>query len=768
MKDTKRNIWTLYKLLVLLSTFIFISIAFQQWLKIESSHSQEQINTVKIFTKSFESLLKNKEMILDVLGDALINKDSYKIKDSSQEWLDSLLNLNNSIAGFHLSDTDGNVILTSSNLSEVEQSDLLHQSIPSDVFEQTLKSSSMTLGRTYHSEHFEKYILPVRKAIRDDNDHIFTVITAELELDRTDLFNIKFHSNYNHKVTIIRDDGFIQLIATENNISVDYPRRVSQDFFENVTQSIAKSNFLTLDELKKKPMPSFGYVSDLQNSSLYAIEYLPKFNIWTISKINLNHIILDYLEIMVLYIITFVSIQYAFYYFVRSIDKHEHERHEALLFQANHDALTSLPNRHFLRTHIHRWLRPTAPPFSLLFMDMDNFKNVNDSYGHEHGDKILQEIARRLSASTDDQTTLIRESGDEFIILTNTTDTYELNRFACDIINNLSQPYEIEQFSFILGCSIGVAQYPEHGTNLNTLLRCADIAMYDAKKRRNSVRVFTESMQSRYLDSIKLEQRLRLAIQQNKLFMVYQPQFNSAGHLHGVEALVRWNDDELGFVSPDTFIPIAESCGLMPTLGQFIINTTLMEMSRLHKELTYEFKVAINISVRQITQEDFLDKLLVSIQSQNYNQRNLTLEITENLFIEDMNKVRPLCNNLKKLGIRISLDDFGTGYSSLSMLGELPFEEIKIDKSFIDNILTCPKSLKMVQSIIAIGKNFDMQVLAEGVEYKKHETVLKQCGCDLFQGYLYAKPMPLNELTKFSRLHPSNIDKTQIEYETNF
>ncbi|MDP2572449.1 EAL domain-containing protein [Vibrio penaeicida] len=767
MADLKRNIWTLYRLLALISSVIFLFIAWQQWQKVERSHSQEQYNAVQIFTTGITSLLNNQEMVLDVLGDRLLSENNYQSKDAGQEWLDSLLTINNSIAAFGLSDPYGNIRLVSSNLSMFSQPNLLEQDNTRESFAKTLASDSMVLGRTYYKEDIDEFILPIRKSIRDSSGNVLAVMTAGLQLDRTTLFNIRLHDSFEHKIGVIRDDYYVQFMTASNNTDIDYTTPISESFFDNLIHSVTTSNSLKLNELKTKGIPTVGYALDQENPALYAIQYIPRFNIWTVSEIDLRHIAYEYLGIMAIYLIIFMSIQAIFYLFVRSIDKHEKDRHEELLFQANHDPLTRLPNRHFLRSHIHRWLRPTAPPFSILFMDMDNFKNVNDSSGHDHGDKVLQEIASRLSNATDEQALLIRESGDEFIIVTSMTDHYELNRFANNIIHNLSKPYEIDQCSFILGCSIGIAQYPEHGTSLDTLLRCADIAMYDAKTRRNSLSFFTESMQSSYLHSVRLEQRLRQAIQQNQLYMVYQPQFNAQGNLHGVEALVRWNDDELGFVPPDKFITIAESCGLMPTLGQLITDTTLAEMGKLQKQLGYDFQVSINISVRQITQDDFLDKLILSIQTQRFNQRNITLEITENLFIEDLDIVRPVCESLNKLGVGISLDDFGTGYSSLSMLGELPFHEIKIDKGFIDNILTCTKSLKMVQNIISIGKNFDMQVLAEGVEYAKHEAVLKECGCDLFQGYLYAKPMPVSALAAFVEpyglQHQQNLSQSQTD-----
>lgn len=249
---------------------------------------------------------------------------------------------------------------------------------------------------------------------------------------------------------------------------------------------------------------------------------------------------------------------------------------------------------------------------------------------------------------------------------------------------------------------------------------------------------------------MKMEQRLRLAIERQNLFLVYQPQLNVNGKIYGVEALVRWQDEELGFVPPNEFIPVAESSGLMARLGELIIEKSLIDMARLTEMAAQPIQMSINISVKQFIQINFIDDLVALIDKYKVDQHRITLEITENLFIEDLDKFAPICERLHALGFKISLDDFGTGYSSLSMLRALPIDEVKIDKSFIDNIEDDEKALNMVQNIIAIGKNFGMKVLAEGVETRQQRDQLAACGCDLIQGYFYSKPLPFKQLIEFS------------------
>lgn len=317
------------------------------------------------------------------------------------------------------------------------------------------------------------------------------------------------------------------------------------------------------------------------------------------------------------------------------------------------------------------------------------------------------------------------------------------------IIESLSRPYEVNGISFTLGVSIGIAQYPEHGEDLDQLLRAADIAMYEAKKYRNSVCFFAKTMQEDYLRKVVMEQELRQGLEANELHMVYQPQVTQSGQVFGVEALVRWNNKRLGFVPPDQFIAVAESAGLMPALGEFITLTALQEIKALQQTLDFELNLSINISLRQFMQPNFLQLIQDSLADTGMSSDHVTLEITETLFIEDLNYILPLLAQVHDMGLHISMDDFGTGFSSLSMLRTLPMDELKIDKSFVDTLCANEADQKLVQNIIAIGKNYGMTVLAEGVETEHQAEMLRHFGCDRFQGYLFARPLPIDELASF-------------------
>ena len=437
-----------------------------------------------------------------------------------------------------------------------------------------------------------------------------------------------------------------------------------------------------------------------------------------------------------------------FFFLFRYIATAEARRRYELLFQATHDQLTTLPNRSYLQQTFPQWIS-SHTSFHVLYVDMDHFKNINDSFGHQFGDYVLIEIARRLRSHLNEHVLISRYGGDEFVLLLPNIESHEIVFYAKTIIDVLSAPYVINELHFDIGASIGIARYPEHGENLDMLLRAADIALYESKKIKNSAHLFASTMQEGFLKNIKIEQELRKALKQHELFMVYQPQIDAKGNLFGVEALLRWNSQILGNIPPNDFIPLAEASGLMPKMGRFIIETVCEQMKSIQTELNIQFHVSINISIRQFMEPTFLEHLCETIEKTKISHLCLTLEVTENLFIEDINYILPLLEQIRKLGLHISMDDFGTGYSSLSMLRRLPINELKIDKSFVDEICQNHASSQMIQNIIAIAKNFDMYVLAEGVETEEQKEALISFGCDRFQGYYFSKPLMTEDLIAF-------------------
>lgn len=714
-------------------------------------YKDKQLLQLELFASSVESLLKGQESLLEVVGHQLVEQNSFTRTAAIQTrpMLDKLLNIHPAIIGFGLTNPNGDYISVSSNLILEKLHNLKQDPLTRETFLEALNSDRMVIGRTYFMEAQDSLVIPIRKAIPDKNGVVQAVMTAGFNMNTSSVFRNDIHANEHNRVSLIRNDGYLTFSSSENTTIKDYQKPADDLNKQALLDQIQQDYGWDTDQVKQLTRAINVVVDTQRLNELITLKYLPDYGLWAASSTDLGFIKHGFYSQFTFYCIVFLIVQAAFYALFRSIANNEHETKERLLYQACHDHLTRLPNREYLRSNIQRWMCGSSNPFTLMFIDIDNFKSVNDTHGHEFGDEVLKQISTRLNHFSREGRLIVREASDEFIFIVNRTDEETIKDLASELIQTLSKPYNVNDNQFLLSCSIGIAFYPMHGDNLDALLLSADIAMYQAKKQRNAYSLFNQEMQASHLHKMKVEQRLRLAIEKQTLFMAYQPQLNINGEIYGVEALVRWEDEELGKVPPNEFVPVAESSGLMVRLGELIIEKSLEDMGLLTTHLATPIQMSINISVKQFLHAKFIERLMAAMDKYHLDCNRITLEITENLFIEDLEKFSPTCERLHALGFNISLDDFGTGYSSLSMLRTLPIDEVKIDKSFVDNIEHDKKALNMVKNIIAIGKNFEMKVLAEGVETQRQRDQLEACGCDLIQGYFYSKPLSFDQLVSF-------------------
>ncbi|ELB2135250.1 EAL domain-containing protein [Vibrio parahaemolyticus] len=751
MVGLKKNIWTLYMMLLTVSIVTFSLFGYYHYQATLDKYKDKQLLQLELFASSVESLLKGQESLLEVVGHQLVEQNSFTRTAAIQTrpMLDKLLNIHPAIIGFGLTNPNGDYISVSSNLILEKLHNLKQDPLTRETFLEALNSDRMVIGRTYFMEAQDSLVIPIRKAIPDKNGVVQAVMTAGFNMNTSSVFRNDIHANEHNRVSLIRNDGYLTFSSSEDTTIKDYQKPADDLNKQALLDQIQQDYGWDTDQVKQLTRAINVVVDTQRLNELITLKYLPDYGLWATSSTDLSFIKRGFYSQFAFYCIVFLIVQAAFYALFRSIANNEHETKERLLYQACHDHLTRLPNREYLRSNIQRWMCGSSNPFTLMFIDIDNFKSVNDTHGHEFGDEVLKQISTRLNHFSGEGRLIVREASDEFIFIVNRTDEETIKDLASELIQTLSKPYNVNDNQFLLSCSIGIAFYPMHGDNLDALLLSADIAMYQAKKQRNAYSLFNQEMQASHLHKMKVEQRLRLAIEKQTLFMAYQPQLNINGEIYGVEALVRWEDEELGKVPPNEFVPVAESSGLMVRLGELIIEKSLEDMGLLTTHLATPIQMSINISVKQFLHAKFIERLMAAMDKYHLDCNRITLEITENLFIEDLEKFSPTCERLHALGFKISLDDFGTGYSSLSMLRTLPIDEVKIDKSFVDNIEHDKKALNMVKNIIAIGKNFEMKVLAEGVETQRQRDQLEACGCDLIQGYFYSKPLSFDQLVSF-------------------
>jgi diguanylate cyclase (GGDEF)-like protein/PAS domain S-box-containing protein len=431
------------------------------------------------------------------------------------------------------------------------------------------------------------------------------------------------------------------------------------------------------------------------------------------------------------------------------------EQAKQLEHQAHHDALTNLPNRTLFRDRLQQAIfhsKRNDKKFALFFIDLDRFKQINDSFGHHFGDKVLLEVTKRLQEVIREEDTLARLGGDEFTIIAKDINNIEdASIVAMKIINSLKTSMKIESQEVYTSISVGISIYPDDSTDEANLIKFADSAMYKAKEEgRDNFQFYSSDMTDNAFEKVVIENSLRSAIENEEFEVYFQPQINSkTDELIGVEALARWIHPDIGLIPPSKFISVAEESGLITKIDRIIMRKAMQNFSRWKKDGFNIPKLSLNLATKQLLEEDFLDLVRKNFSYYDFETNWLEFEVTESDIMRNPTRSIEVLSLLHNIGIGISIDDFGTGYSSLSYLTKLPLDKIKIDKSFVMDIPKNPHSMEIVSAIIVLSKSLDLDVIAEGVETKEQKDFLQENGCINVQGYYYSKPLSVKEFEKF-------------------
>ena len=434
-----------------------------------------------------------------------------------------------------------------------------------------------------------------------------------------------------------------------------------------------------------------------------------------------------------------------------------------LEYQATHDSLTGLANRNLLNDRITQaisWGRRQNLLVGLMLLDLDHFKLINDASGHGAGDEMLKQVAQRLTQCVRDTDTVARLGGDEFVIVLTDLESYDhVDVIAEKILESLNRPITINGNDIFVTASIGISVYPRDGDHGEILLRYADIAMYRVKEHgRNSVRQFMPEMGLTAISRLNMKSAIRRGLEQHEFVLYYQPKIDlRTQRVIGAEALVRWRHPQVGLIMPMEFIPLAEETGLILPLGEWVIAEACRQQVIWKQQRGLDLHIAINMSSRQFRQEDLAEKVAQIIQETGADPTRLTLELTESMVMQDVTATLIALKALKNLGLSISLDDFGTGYSSLSYLRRFPIDELKIDKSFINDIHVNPDDAAIASAIIAMGLSLGLSVVAEGVETIEQINALNQMHCHQVQGYYFSKPLDVNAFEHYLNKKPTDI-----------
>ena len=440
---------------------------------------------------------------------------------------------------------------------------------------------------------------------------------------------------------------------------------------------------------------------------------------------------------------------------VTFVDISEHKLAEAELHRlAYYDNLTGLPNRPLFNDRLHQAVadaKRRGGYVAVMLLDIDRFKVINDTMGHEAGDRLLQEIALRLKRGVREGDTVSRLGGDEFaLVMAGVPDMHGVSHLAQNVLSRFAAPITIEGREVFTGASIGVALYPTDTQDTDSLLKFADSAMYHAKESgRNNYQFYSHDMTTNIQARLRLETGLRHALERGELFLHYQPQVDAArGRITGVEALLRWRDSTGAIISPAQFIPLAEETGLIVPIGDWVLESACRQLKRWHDAGHAELTMSVNVASRQFREPHFAQGVARIFADTRVLPTAIELEITESLLLENNEETRRTLDLIKVLGATLAIDDFGTGYSSLSYLKRFPLDRVKIDQSFVRDLGTDPDDLAIVRAIVALSRSLKLEVIAEGVETKEQLALLRSEGCDEYQGFLFARPMDADSVSR--------------------
>lgn len=451
------------------------------------------------------------------------------------------------------------------------------------------------------------------------------------------------------------------------------------------------------------------------------------------------------------------------------------ERTQEIEFMAYHDSLTSLPNRTMFSRLLNQNIehsRKHGKRFAVLFIDLDRFKNINDSLGHEAGDELLREAGVRIKRCLRSNDIVARLGGDEFVVILPEYDEEMDGRKRAELVAHklitiFTEPFKLLGQDFRITSSIGISTYPEDGEDEASLTKTADIAMYQAKDSgRNAYQFYSKALYMQSFERLAMESSLRRALEKNELQLYYQAKIDmETGAVTGMEALIRWMHPELGMVSPTKFIPIAEETGLIIPIGRWVLKTACTQNVTWQRDGLAHLPIAVNLSARQFSDDHLLEDITTILHETGLSPNYLEIEITESMIMQDVEKAVRLLSVLKKMGLHVSIDDFGTGYSSLSTLEKFPIDTIKIDRSFIRDVPGNTSNAHITEAIITMGRNLGMRIVAEGVETEAQLRFLRDHACDQLQGFYFNKPMPAEMFSGYLSDH--SVDASLVTYKNS-
>ena len=737
--------------LIVVSIALVIIASFDNYEDVLADHEKELTELHLLVKRSANDRLFQMQVLFNNLGQQIerLGGDVTAI----QRLVDESVYRNPIFLAYGIADNNGNLLYVSEELRGKQLPNLLEASGSARSFQKTLNSQSIVVGDTYFFPPLQRWLIPFRYAMRNLNGDITLVVTTAIALDGIhNPWRIKgAKDDVGIAVTSARYENgeaypiYYEPILGGGDRQAFYQKSLPLSAIAQVVAAVEAATGKSVDEFTASGQTA-TYINNLQpNEPALAVL---SFDVDHQYYLGIRRP-LSVIEAEIWQYVGFASFMALVFnlcalYLLRREYLANLLHESTLQTRARQDYLTGLPNR-FAYEDSWEPSQRVASNLAVLYIDLDNFRFINDHFGHAVGDQVLINIAAYLRNVLSSGEKLYRLGGDEFLVITAETDTTRLRLLAEQVLYRVNEMMLVDSIKVSLTASIGICIASDKGL-LGQMMIKADHAMYEAKKIRNHFVFYEETIDGEQGKMLEIENQLRTVDLRQEIEVVYQPQiFSGELDVIGVEVLARWRNEELGFVSPAQFIPVAEKTGRIIEIGEIVIDKAFSELiaSRGFKQIR---NISLNISVHQFMYGAIAKYLKQKTASRGIAPKQVTLEITESLFVEDFHYLSTLLQDIRREGYEISLDDFGTGYSSLSLIRELAIDELKIDKSFVDDILTSEDARGLIQSIIGIGKNLGIPVLAEGTENAEQVALLTEFGCERFQGYHFAKPMPIDEL----------------------
>ncbi len=712
----------IYGATVFLMTGAFLLFAVSSWFETRQSALQELAHASRMMRDSTAAVLGHQESMLRVLGRRLEDLGALHAPAEGRRLMDLMLSLNEVVAGFGLARPDGQLVLVSGIPPDRPLPNLREQEPSRTGLMEALDHDGMVVGRTYYFPLLERWLIPVRIALRDHRGDVVMVMAAGIDIDADMAMWNSIDVKPGMEIMVLRADGLPQLVL---------PARLPE-------RAVTYGTPVAVGAAARGGDDGGGLTVDM------AIERYP---LRVVARYDGATVAMDYFRHMSVALLLFAAAMVLGWVAFRLIRQKQQQYEDDLIRQATHDRLTRLPNRLMLEDRLRQEIRRvqrSGCPLAVMYVDLDQFKRVNDSFGHAVGDGLLLAAAQRLSACLRAGDTVGRLGGDEFLLLFPDLHSVADVRVLADrVLEAFDGRVLVEGHELFTTASIGVAMCPDDGTDSGTLLQNADTALYRAKDAgRNSVRFFRPEYSRAATRRVVVEHALHLALEQEELRVVYQPKCDARSRRWvGAEALLRWHSATLGEVSPAEFIPVAEDTGLIAALGHFVLVRALEDLVHI-QTIAPAFTMAVNVSVRQFNSPHLVTGVMELLEEFGVAPAMLELEVTESIMAATV----PQLDLLREAGLRLAIDDFGTGFSSLSYLKRLPVTTLKLDRVFVRDLESDAADKALLKAMIRLAQELDLETVAEGVETAGQASFLQQQGVSQLQGYLLARPMAVDEL----------------------